>query len=142
VTKTKWNPKNKYIRIALRQIDRTEYDPSLLHRHAAVVAKGGRVLSTGRNRKKTHPGSRTVGRDGEEYCCSVHAEMDAIARVSDKAKLRGATIYIARKGRNNEPGMSCPCKMCQSLISESGIKRAVFTTEYGTGTMEFTGEIS
>lgn len=137
---TKTRPKNKYIRLALRQIDRAEYDPSLLHRHVAVVAKGGRILATGRNRYKTHPNSRLIDEDGKTYCRSVHAEMDAISKVSDKSKLRGATIYIARKGRNNEPGMSCPCKMCQAVIDKYGLKSAVFTTEYGTGTMEFPGE--
>ncbi len=136
----KKRPKNKYIRLALRQIDRAEYDPSLLHRHVAVVAKGGRILATGRNRYKTHPDSVGVGVDGEMYCRSVHAEMDAISKVSDKSKLRGATIYIARKGRNDEPGMSCPCKMCQAVIDKYGLKRAVFTTEYGTGTMDFPEE--
>ena len=66
--------------------------------------------------------------------------MDAFSRVKNKNHLKGATIYVARKGRNDEAGMSCPCKMCQGLISKYGLKKAVFTTEYGTGTIEFTGE--
>jgi len=30
--------------------------------------------------------------------------------------------------------------MCQKLINKHGLKKAVFTTEYGTGTLEFEGE--
>jgi hypothetical protein len=30
--------------------------------------------------------------------------------------------------------------MCQGLISKYGFKKAVFTTDYGTGILEFDGE--
>jgi len=123
---------NKFLSLALRKIDANEYNSSLLHRHVAVVVKGGRVLSIGRNRYKTHPKSSE-----DAFCRSVHAEMDAIWKIKDKSLLQGATIYVARKGRNDLPGMSCPCMKCQEIISKHGMRRAVFTTEHGTGTMDF-----
>jgi deoxycytidylate deaminase len=131
--------RNKFLRLALRQIDGNEYSEELLHRHVAVVVKGGNVLAIGRNRYKTHPATVSTGANGNKFCRSIHAEMDAINRVKDKDKLQGAIIYVARKGRNEQPGMSCPCKMCQKAISEAGIKKAVFTAEYGTGTLDFRG---
>tara|TARA_R110000796_G_scaffold22706_1_gene65537 strand:- start:47 stop:478 length:432 start_codon:yes stop_codon:yes gene_type:complete len=133
-------PRNRFLRLALRRIDGEEYSQQILHRHAAIIVKGGRVLSVGRNRDKTHPDAIGYEEDGTPYTRTIHAEMDAISRVKNKEHLKGATIFVARKGRNNEPGMSCPCKMCQSLINKYGLKRAVFTTEYGTGILEFTGE--
>ncbi len=132
--------RNKFLRLALRRIDGDEYSQGIIHRHAAVVVKAGRVLSVGRNRDKTHPDAVGVDEDGEVFTRTIHAEMDAFSRVKNKNHLKGATIYVARKGRNDEAGMSCPCKMCQGLISKYGLKKAVFTTEYGTGTIEFTGE--
>ncbi len=130
---------NKFLRLALRRILSEEYSDHIQHRHAAVVVKAGRVLSIGRNRNKTHPESILV-EEGQQITKTIHAELDAISRVKNKDQLRGATIYVARLGRNGHPGMSCPCKMCQQLINKHGLKRAVFTTEYGSGTLEFNGE--
>ena len=130
---------NKFLRLALRRILSEDYSDHIQHRHAAVVVKAGRVLSIGRNRNKTHPESILV-EEGQQITKTIHAELDAISRVKNKDQLRGATIYVARLGRNGHPGMSCPCKMCQQLINKHGLKRAVFTTEYGSGTLEFNGE--
>ena len=132
--------RNKFLKLALRRIDGEEYSQDIQHRHAAVVVKAGRVLSVGRNRDKTHPDSVGIDETGESFTRTIHAEMDAILKVKNKDHLKGATIYVARKGRNQKPGMSCPCKMCQGLISKYGFKKAVFTTEHGVGVLEFDGE--
>ena len=117
---------NKYLRMALRKIESEDFSEKIQHRHVAVIAKAGRILAVGRNRNKTHPESITLDENGDRILKSIHAELDA--------------IYVARLGRDGDPGMSCPCTMCQSLINKYGLKRAVFTTDYGTGTLEFTGE--
>ena len=112
---------NKFLRLAIRRITGTKYSEHIQHRHAAVIVKGGRVLAVGRNRDKTHPDSIFYN-DGERILKTIHAEFDAISRVKDKSQLKGATIYIARMGRSGHPGMSCPCEMCQGLISKYGFK--------------------
>ena len=132
--------RNKFLRLALRRIDGQQYSQDIQHRHAAVIVKSGRVLSVGRNRDKTHPESVGVDEGGEAFTRTIHAEMDAISKVKNKDHLRGATIYVARKGRNEKAGNSCPCEMCQGLIDKYGLKKAIFTTEYGTGILEFDGE--
>ena len=132
---------NKFLRMALRRILNEEYSKQIQHRHAAVIVKAGRVLSIGRNRNKTHPESVLV-EEGERITKTIHAELDAISRIKNKEQLRGATIYVARLGRNGHPGMSCPCSMCQKLIDKYGLKRAVFTTDYGSGILEFAGDKS
>ncbi len=128
---------SKFLRLALRRILGQKYSDHIQHRHAAVIVKAGRVLAVGRNRNKTHPGS-VLDADGETILKTIHAEFDAISKVKNKQLLKGATIYVARLGRNGHPGMSCPCEMCQHLISKYGLKKAVYTTEDGTGIMEFT----
>ena len=130
---------NKFLRMAIKRILNEDYSENIQHRHAAIVVKSGRVLSVGRNRHKTHPDS-VLYEGGKRILKTIHAELDAISRVKNKEQLKGATIYIARLGRNGHPGMSCPCKMCQQLIDRHALKRAVFTTEYGTGTLDFQGE--
>ena len=130
---------HRYLRLALRKIKSEDYCDKIQHRHVAVIAKAGRILSVGRNRNKTHPDS-IFYEDGERILKTIHAELDAISRVKNKDQLKGATIYVARLGRSGHPGMSCPCKMCQGLINRYGLKRAVFTTDYGTGTLNFSGE--
>ena len=130
---------NKFLKLALRRILNKRYSDHIQHRHAAVIVKAGRVLAIGRNRNKTHPDS-VLYADGERILKTIHAELDAISRVKNKEQLKGATIYVARLGRNGHPGMSCPCKMCQQLINKYGLKRAVFTTDYGSGSLEFPGE--
>ena len=131
---------NKYLRMALRKIESEDFSEKIQHRHVAVIAKAGRILSVGRNRNKTHPESVTLNENGDRVLKSIHAELDAICKVKNKEQLKGATIYVARLGRSGHPGMSCPCTMCQGLINKYGLKRAVFTTDYGTGTLNFTGE--
>ena len=131
---------NKYLRMALRKIESEDFSEKIQQRHVAVIAKAGRILAVGRNRNKTHPESITLDENGDRILKSIHAELDAIFKVKNKEQLKGATIYVARLGRGGDPGMSCPCTMCQALINRYGLKRAVFTTDYGIGVLEFTGE--
>ena len=130
---------NRYLRLALRKIKSENYSEKIVQRHVAVIVKSGRILAVGRNRDKTPPVAVAFGDDGARILKSIHAELDAISRIKNKEQLRGATIYVARVGRSGHPGMSCPCSMCQDLINKYGLKRAVFTTDYGSGTLEFTG---
>ena len=93
-------------------------------RHAAVIVRGGSVQSVGLNKLHTDP--RLV--DCEDRIMrrkiSIHAEADAIRRCGHS---RGATIYVARIGRNGEVAMSKPCDHCQELLERHGIKKVVYT---------------
>ena len=131
---------NKFLSAAIRKIDSSNSDYSVQHRHAAVIVKGGRVLSSGVNRIKTHPNAVVEDEDGELICKSIHAEMDAISRVKNKDQLKGATIYVARKGRSDKVGMSLPCTMCQRALRKHGLSKAVFTTEHDRGVIYFGNE--
>ena len=108
---------NKFLSAAIRKIDSSNSDYSVQHRHAAVIVKGGELI-----------------------CKSIHAEMDAISRVKNKDQLKGATIYVARKGRSDKVGMSLPCTMCQRALRKHGLSKAVFTTEHDHGVIYFGNE--
>jgi deoxycytidylate deaminase len=92
-------------------------------KHGSVIVKGGRVISTGVNKERSHP--RIVSSEHIKDHCSVHAEVDAIKKAKD---VSGATIYVARVNRRGEQRDSRPCSRCYEAIKSSGIKKIVYTT--------------
>jgi deoxycytidylate deaminase len=92
-------------------------------KHGSVIVKGGRVISTGMNKDRSHP--RIVSSEHIKDHCSVHAEVDAIKKAKD---VSGATIYVARVNRRGEARDSRPCNRCYEAIRKNGIKKIVYTT--------------
>jgi deoxycytidylate deaminase len=92
-------------------------------KHGSVIVKGGRVISTGLNKERSHP--RIVSSEHIKDHCSVHAEIDAIKKAKD---VSGATIYVARVNRHGEQRDSKPCSRCYEVIRNSGIKKIIYTT--------------
>ena len=128
---------NKYLKMALRAVEGHDYDENLKSFHAAVIVRGGKVLSVGVNKFKTHTMavipriSELANYRGLDYIQSIHAEMDAINKVSNKDSLKNAKIFVARLDRLGEPAMSCPCPLCQYHIKKHGIKKMIYTTGFG-----------
>jgi len=78
----------------------------------AVIAREGRILSTGYN----GPAS------GMPHCSSdTHAEANAIAfAAKNGVSLEGSTLYLTLS----------PCVSCAQLIANSGIDRVVYLEKY------------
>lgn len=55
---------------------------------------------------------------------TVHAEIDALSRVTDP---RGAVVYVARVGKNGDEKFSRPCKNCSKALAEAGVKAVIYT---------------
>lgn len=69
-----------------------------------------------------------------QYPRSIHAELHAILRTAQRKDLNGATIYVANiaaKSGNTANGM--PCKVCQAVLFEVGIKEVYYTLAHGYG---------
>ena len=65
---------------------------------------------------------------------SGHAEARAIRKADT-----GSTLYVARVTRDGKWAMSKPCKTCQTLIRNKGIKKVYYTigqNEYGVWNVE------
>lgn len=92
-------------------------------KHGSVIVKGGRVISTGINKERSHP--MIVSAEHIKDHCSVHAEVDAIKKAKN---VSGATIYVARVNKRGEHRESRPCKSCYETIKNSKIKKIVYTT--------------
>ena len=86
--------------------------------------KGGRVLSVFPNKMRNHPDIVSDPHSNSSY----HAEYGALRMVSDA---RGATVYVARQGGNNMPGMSKPCDACEAALRQAGVRKVVYTTPQG-----------
>lgn len=94
------------------------------NKHGAVIFKGKRILSVGRNKQKKTPLLRRL----KYRSCWLHAEADAILKADGAAK--GANLLVIRIGKVKLRN-SRPCTSCLSLIAESGIKDVFYSTAKG-----------
>jgi len=95
------------------------------YRHGAVLVKGGSVINTSIN-KNSYCSFGMRFRKKEHGLATVHAELGAILGIDKKLTL-GATIYVARIGKQDTYRPSQPCGMCMAAMRYVGVKRVVFT---------------
>lgn len=89
---------------------------------AAIVSKGGRVLSVGVNKNSAPKRFTRPHREG----MSLHAEIDALLGL-DKAKTRGATlIVVGETVAGNKMATTRPCLTCEKICATMGIKRVLY----------------
>ena len=88
-------------------------------------------MSVGVNKCKSHPMQKMYNKyrdiDINHICNNVHAEMDAILKVSNKQNLIGADIYIYRSDTRGNLRICRPCAACMAIIRECGIKNIYYT---------------
>ena len=98
-------------------------------RLGAVLVKNGKIISKAFNcGKKSHP---YIHRNGEFYNQTIHAELACILKVKNKERLQGATIIVYRERRDGHMANAKPCPMCEKLIRSYGIKKIIYSTEFG-----------
>lgn len=97
----------------------------LPQKHGAVIVKGGRVLSVGVNKWRNKVNQHPVGTEYNPHL-TYHAEIDALIRCPDTV---GATIYIARVGKDGLQKFSRPCQRCMKEIRKAGIKKIIYTAD-------------
>ena len=95
------------------------------YRHGAVLVKGGSVINSSAN-KNSYCSFGMRFRKKDLGLATVHAELGAILGV-DKKLTHGATIYVARIGKQGMYRPSQPCGMCMAAMRYVGVKRVVFT---------------
>tara|TARA_B100001113_G_scaffold232269_1_gene190811 strand:- start:113 stop:532 length:420 start_codon:yes stop_codon:yes gene_type:complete len=87
----------------------------------ALIVKDKMIISDGYNGTPTGFENFCEDDDGYTKWYVLHAEANAIAKVSSSTQsTNGATLYITLS----------PCKECCKLIFQSGIKRVVYNKEY------------
>lgn len=98
-------------------------------RHISALVKGGKVVAYGES---------SLG--GRPYCTatrgrSCHSEMSVLkyigTELNNKRKVSKYTIWNARWTRNGDLVNSKPCRHCQQVLLQVGIKNIVFSTSAG-----------
>ena len=113
----------RYMDLAKRMAQQSAFPD---YRHGAVLVKGSvrnaatnkdNYCSFGSRFQKEHAGRTTL-----------HAELGAILGV-DRSITEGATVYVARIGREGKYRISKPCSMCHAALKHVGVKRVVYTID-------------
>lgn len=117
---------HRFIDLARRQAFRSLYLPK---RVGVLITRGTKILVEGFN-KVSHPAHlKFPGIDGYTFY-SLHAEMDALFRLSNPREARGTTVYIyGMKVRSHN---AKPCPLCERYLRLYKVKRVVFTDEVGS----------
>ena len=84
------------------------------HKHAALVVRGGSIVSTGYN----HNGR--------------HAEVSALSKMWPSER-KGTTVFSIRFSKGgNKLANAKPCIECQAFLAANGVKKVVYSTVDGT----------
>ena len=116
---------HRYLRLAMQYATDNRYDHAADYHLAAIIIRGGSVISVGFNKVNTnafveHYTDLARGR-GRDFCLSTHAEQDAILKARGKVNLRGCKIF------DGSPGMARPCPICENALKSYGIRKAYYT---------------
>ena len=113
---------------ALRIAEKEACKSTSNFKHGAVIFKGNRVLSRGRNTRTRHPSW------GCGPMSSLHAETFAIRDAINRGvPIKGASILVCRL---NGIMSSKPCKDCMKFIIDNEIKNILYTTPMGLKRMK------
>lgn len=92
-------------------------------RHASAIVYKNTILSTGKNKLKSHPKMKEFQDNPERIF--LHAEMDAIVKCINRYGLeilKKSDLYVVRLGRKGQLLNSKPCDGCESAINFYGLK--------------------
>ena len=97
------------------------------YKHGAVLVKGGSVINASCNKNRLVSfGSRfCTEHDG---IATLHAELGAILGL-ERTVTEGATLYVARIGKDGGYRLSKPCSMCTAAMQHVGIKRVFWSID-------------
>ena len=113
----------RHMELAKRMAAQSVY-PS--YQHGAVLVKGSSVRNTSFNKGSFCSfGNRFRKEPGH---ATLHAELGAILGL-DRSITEGATIFVARVGKEGDFKMSKPCSMCHAAMKHVGVKRVVYTID-------------
>src|SRR6266850_2006438 len=108
--------KQKFCELAKKLSYKSDYED---RQHGAVVAKRGKLLGIGFNKRRSHPASNARFNN-------MHAEFSAILNCNNE-DLSNCDIYIYRENKEGSLAMSKPCEFCSKMIKQIGIKNIYYT---------------
>lgn len=127
------NRKEKFLECAKYYADLSTF---YRHKLGACIVKQGKKLAFGFNNHKSHPMQMKYNQERTDMTMDdnpphyLHAEMDALKKLKN-IDLKGAEIYVYRTKVDGSPGLARPCAACMKAIKEKGIKKVIYSTDYG-----------
>ena len=117
--------KNKQLRYDIAYLKMAEEWSKLSHckrkQVGSLIVKDKMIISDGYNGTPTGFENFCEDEDGYTKWYVLHAEANAIAKVSGSTQsTKGSTLYITLS----------PCRECSKLIFQSGITRVVYSKKY------------
>jgi|TARA_R110000803_G_scaffold94563_1_gene162235 deoxycytidylate deaminase len=97
------------------------------YKHGAVLIKGGSIINTSCNKNRLVSFGSRFCKD-HDGVATLHAELGAILGI-ERNITEGATLYVARVGKDGGFRLSKPCSMCTAAMEYVGIKRAYWTID-------------
>lgn len=106
-----------------------------LIRLGAAIYNGNNFIASNVNQNKTHPLMQYYNQQMPfKRIPYLHAEIATLLAARweiGKDNLKNCTIYVARKLNNGNLGNARPCPACWKALKDAGIRKVVYTTEYG-----------
>jgi deoxycytidylate deaminase len=97
------------------------------YKHGAVLIKGGSIINTSCNKNRLVSFGSRFCKD-HDGVATLHAELGAILGL-DRTVTEGATLYVARVGKDGGFRLSKPCSMCHQVMIHVGIKKVFWTID-------------
>lgn len=113
-------------------------NPNPTEKLAAAVVWNNKIISIGMNSMKSHPLQAKYGKN--PHAVFLHAEIDSIKNalreieVDDFSKCDMYVCRVKKPGPFSKQyifGLAKPCEGCERAIIAFGMKRVVYTTNYG-----------
>lgn len=117
---------DKYFELAKRLSLKSDH---YQYKIGSVLVKKNKIIGTGFNRLKTHPKSP------HKYK-SIHSEFMSVLGVS-ASDLSGATIYIYRETKDGIRALAKPCKYCNNMLDQCGVKTVYYTVKDGYDSYDY-----
>lgn len=124
-TKFKQKPMSKkHQKFLARAVELSKTSECVL-KHAAILVKGSKVVSSGINSIRNDP--YFMEDATAKLHAAEHAEIHCLRLAKKIDNLSGAIIYIARTNRKGDPMNSKPCLRCIKAIKAAGIRKIFYT---------------
>lgn len=91
-----------------------------IYKMGAVAVRHGNVVAIGWNKNRTHPRAKNFTR-------KIHAELAAIIGHNVDA----SDMYVVRITKGGKMATSKPCRDCEVLLKEAGLKSVTYISEGG-----------
>lgn len=92
-------------------------------RIGAVLVTNGHPICVGFNKTKYNSKFSHLQEQ------SLHAEMVCL-KTSGRAYIDKSSIFVYRESKDGIPAMAKPCKNCQKLLKNFGVKRMIYSVGY------------